>query len=359
MRRFCAGLLTALVLLTMAGCLRRTPAPEPQPEPAPSPAPSPTPTPTPTPTPSPAPTPPPAPSEPADGVAQSRRVVDAFMAARLDGRPDRAEPWLTARARAAGGIRFSTSDDRFAGYNAWLEEKAGASYKYRIQIFLSYVDRVYSRYIVEFVTVRREGTTYLVDQVEYFGQREAVGQSSDQELQFKWSGKEKLVLKLTDLPDTFKPFGSDSAFGVGKTQFTAAAVSPDGKQVAFASGFTHGFLGLLTLSFDDKGNMVSNPLMDGLDLYFGGVAREVLWSPDGKYLAVRVAGASGNTGLQVWDMAQRKKLKVLNMPSLSSPWHVRNPQWTTKGKLLFVIQHPGGQAGPYLYDPATEKVGTP
>lgn len=103
------------------------------------------------------------------------------------------------------------------------------------------------------------------------------------------NGRDRRILTVSSLPQT-----SREGFGMAAQAFTSAALAPDRAMVAFATlGRVHGWVGLLTLR--------TGRIRELLFL-FEGQAEDVVWSPDGRHLAMTTDGPSGLRSVGVHDV---------------------------------------------------------
>ena len=119
-------------------------------------------------------------------------------------------------------------------------------------------------------------------------------------------GAPRRLIRLQDLPESFTPQGAtpDIRFGVAADHFTAIAVAPGGGRVAFSTMGVHGFVAVVDAP---SGSNTGGHLFP-LDIGFETGYRQVLWSPDGRYLSVLATLPSGAEGALVYDVTAGTRL---------------------------------------------------
>lgn len=111
------------------------------------------------------------------------------------------------------------------------------------------------------------------------------------------SGQFDALVIDRELPNEVQPHGApaEARFGPGR-ELRGVSISPDGHQAAFLTTAGHGLLGILDLG---PASSSSAKRIVALDLFYGGGGRDLVWSLDGKQLAVSVNMPKGNVALFV------------------------------------------------------------
>lgn len=136
---------------------------------------------------------------------------------------------------------------------------------------------------------------------------EAVADQKEKTLYWRGPGGSlQRLIRLRDLPESFTPQGAtpDIRFGVSADHFTALALAPEGRRVAFTTMGTHGFLAVVDAP---AGSRTGGHLLP-LDLGFETGYERLYWSPDGRYLAVLTSPPSGALGTCVYDVQAGTRL---------------------------------------------------
>ncbi len=205
-------------------------------------------------------------------------------------------------------------------------------------------DKLFSQVdMLTYVVVQRDNKL-LVDTAERLGlpdtkSRISIGlsKSAPPQLLISRGNGQSVTVRMEDLPNAFRPYGAPAGteFGVGKQGFGSAAAGPT--YAAFVTQGTHPFLGIVELS---------SGKITGLDLWYGGAAGEMAWSPDGRWLAAAAGRPSGAFELQVWDPVGAKKVEIKGLPT-GPDVQVSDFRWK-KGILHFRMNNQD-----WTFDPAT------
>lgn len=166
------------------------------------------------------------------------------------------------------------------------------------------------------------------------------------------TGQKIKLLELAQLPDTFRPQGSDTEFGVGKDSFGPCALSPGGTRVAWATMGLHPLVGYLT---------VREPRPVPLDLYFEGSIQAVSWAPQDDYLVVQVLSPAGGSSLYAYAVPRRARIPFPGRNQFPpSGYRVSIRGWRDGHTLLFRVENLPGtappEAGEWTWDLKTGKV---
>lgn len=271
-------------------------------------------------------------------------------------------------ARLAAGLREEQADERAAsligpsspryagyhvtGYETFRDGRAVAG----VNVVSVHPTQPYTVLEREQVTLRREGGIWRVaevarDPLPWWTVLEDQGV-----LWVKPRGDAeptRRLLALGDLPREASPAHAapGTTFGVGRDGFGPLALAPSGTAVA---GFSRGLHPVLFVADLEPGRLRV------LDLYFEGGGVDLAWSPDAKWLAVRVAQPSGTTGAALYHVPSGAPVDLglgAIQPPGGPPPHVTRLAWSGAGYALDLDAGPEGGVSRWRFDLRTGALG--
>lgn len=304
----------------------------------------------------------------AAGVDPVLASLHGFYQARLARNPSRVLGWLArdlrAEVEAEGGVAFiGPSNPHYGAYQVvgWEEFPDGTAVA-GVNMVSKYAGEPLSALGREQVTLRREGGRWLVAGVD--GDPEAWWTVLEDRgalwVKPRGDAPARKLVALADFPtDAEVPAGTGPAgaapgtrFGVGRDAFGPVAPAPDGVTLA---GFTRGMHSVLFTVDIESGRLRL------LDLYFEGGGLDLRWSPDSRWLAVRVAEPSGATGARLYHVPSGTPVDLglgALRPSGGPPVDVAWLAWSGTGYTLDLDAGLHEQpAAPWRFDLRTGQLG--
>lgn len=268
-------------------------------------------------------------------LEDARELVRSYLEARLAGAdPDELSRYLTEGARSdyqgRSGLSLTGSAEApFFGYRIFNSSKVEpGEFGFSVAIQSSYMSQPMAENLREDLLVRISNNVYQISSARFLGASQARTKAGD--LLWKNDSVQSTLMRLRELPNDFSPIGSKGErFGVGKSDFLTLAIRPDDAEVAFATAGTHGLIGTVTVK--------NPPVVTPLDLFFEGNAKLLVYSPNGKYLAVEEAAPSGSSRVRVY-LPQTKRLLGLNLDSAfpQDQYYLNISRWETDSKTLLI-----------------------
>lgn len=277
----------------------------------------------------------PAPAPERGSVREAEDFVHGFMTDRINGRPEQTlNNYLSDTAREDYRqskllVLRGVSNPRLSGYHIKSRARINsAAFLITAAVQSNYQNLTYANNTMEDLEVGYFDGKYLItrarakDRREVFAKAGRVRYADEQ-------GTEKDVLTMVDLPDEAVPQGGspDQRFGVGKSGFESLALSADNSLMAFSTTGVHGFVGYA--------DFVSRKVQK-LDLIFEGKAVDLIWSPQGDYLAAEIAQPMGTNGIKVYRLEGRKMLSLgLTAQFPPDKFELTLGRWSDQEKVLF------------------------
>lgn len=268
-------------------------------------------------------------------LEDARELTRSFLEARLSsGDEEELTSYMTTDARNdfkgfSEMPLIGTADAPLLGYR--IENGTTVTpgeFGFSVAIQSSNVSQPLASNVREDLLIHNDNGTYRVKSARYLGRTMATVQGSS--IVWEMNSLKKTLLYLSELPNDFSPIGSNGVrFGVGKEGFTTLAIRPDNGAVAFGTWGVHGLLGVVSTS-DPK-------ILTAIDLYFEGQAKLLVYSPNGRYLAVEEATPVGSSQIRVYN-PKEKSLINLDFPAVFPPnlYQMNINRWETDGKTLLI-----------------------
>ncbi|HEX2953288.1 MAG TPA: hypothetical protein VHR47_04810 [Bacillota bacterium] len=268
-------------------------------------------------------------------MEDARELVRSYMEARLaEADPDELSRYLTEGAKSdyqgrSGLSLTGSSEAPFFGYRIYNSSKVEpGEFGFSVAIQSSYMARPMAENIREDLLVQISNNIYQVTSARFLGSSQVRAQAGD--LLWKNEAVQSTLMRLSDLPNEFSPIGSKGErFGVGKDAFLTLAIRPDDGEVAFATAGTHGLIGTVAIK--------NPPTITPIDLFFEGNAKLLVYSPDGRYLAVEEAAPSGSSRVRAYN-PKMKRLLDLNLDTAfpQDQYYLNISRWETESKTLLI-----------------------
>ncbi len=131
---------------------------------------------------------------------------------------------------------------------------------------------------------------------------------------------------------------------VGREAYSALILSPLEKGMAFGTQGENGLVAFL--NWEESGPAAENPFLP-VTLLPGGTADLLIYSPDGRYLAVETEDQEGNRGIAVYETGDEREEIVLNLEE-DFPSHLYTialRRWEPQGKRILIRVDPRQEAG--------------
>lgn len=276
-----------------------------------------------------------APAQNRGRMEDALEFVQSFMDARMAAVEDEElEAYLTNEAKMdyRGQTEMAligSAEESMLGYilsNA--SEVTPGGFGFSVAIQSSYINRPFASNLREDLIIRVIEDEYRVASTRFL-KRSAIS-VLDSALIWENNNLSRTLMRLTDLPSEFAPIGADGVrFGSGREGFTTLAVRHDDQEVAFGTRGIHGLVGVISTARQEP------PVV--LDLIFEGQARRIVYSPDGRYLAIEESAPTGSTRIRVYHI-EEKRLLNLGLSEAFSPdrYHLNIHQWETGGRVVLI-----------------------
>lgn len=273
---------------------------------------------------------------PAKGrMEDAQELVRSFMDARLAAvESEEIDAYLTSEAKGdyqgrSGMMLTGSAEEPLLGYNLTNASQVTPNeFGFSVAIQSSFTNRPLAENLREDILVRIVEGEYRITSSRFL-KRSAV-RVRESNLIWENNNLNRRLMALSDLPSEFSPIGAKGArFGSGREGFTTLAVRPDDKEVAFGTWGVHGLVGVVSAVRQES------PVV--LDLLFEGQAKLLIYSPDGRYLAVEESAPTGSSRIRVYQV-QAKRLLDLGLPEAFPPdrYHLNISRWETDGKSLLI-----------------------
>lgn len=277
---------------------------------------------------------PPAQSEPDDSATPSRpeqgavKLVSQFMQDRLARKP--LDPYLGPGVE----VTPSLSNPHMVQYTIRPESAGDSAATFLVESSWEYTGHS-AGLLVEKVTVQQADGKYLIASVEKEAE-ETVEITGDYRLVLRTAAGEQEILDTRqDLPETVQPYGADPGVAFGPSHAIKAVAIHNGLVAFQTGGEVHVLLGAIQL----KGRVpAAETRLHTLDLHFEGGPGELVFSPDGKFLAETAGTPKPAQQLYVWDTSNWTRMQV------DAPEDVHGLRWED-GKLLY---EGGGTTGTWM-----------
>jgi Tol biopolymer transport system component len=140
------------------------------------------------------------------------------------------------------------------------------------------------------------------------------------------SGDSRIVVTTAQVPRVSRLSG----LGISARQFSDAVLSPDRRLVALATlGMVHGWVGLLDLG---------TGRIREFQFFYAGHAADLVWAPNGRYLAMTEHGPSGLRAVGVYSTrtgsAHEPLGKLLTVRFFDRSIETYEPSWSGDGRRL-------------------------
>ncbi|NLY88244.1 MAG: hypothetical protein GX085_01270 [Firmicutes bacterium] len=288
----------------------------------------------------------PEPNGPRGELSEAREVVYSFLHARIAGEPEEelrayltSEAWndyreegLTLQATGSPGFVACRIQDesvltegRF-GFTVLMQEMVADPLR---------TDNVMEDLIVGFDEEEyRISSARLLRRTRVRAEEGVLVWNRDE----KGKKRETRLVTLEDLPPEME------GQTVGREAYSALILSPLEKGMAFGTQGENGLVAFL--NWEESGPAAENPFLP-VTLLPGGTADLLIYSPDGRYLAVETEDQEGNRGIAVYETGDEREEIVLNLEE-DFPSHLYTialRRWEPQGKRILIRVDPRQEAG--------------